>query len=103
MKRCFLYGVAFHLWSSFVLLQFDDEDDETEEPLVEGANKGQERMDVGTSADTQESSDSDDMFVPLGWPQIRQGELYAESDPEWQEFVKISRNGEKLQSLKGKF
>ncbi|PLB44680.1 hypothetical protein P170DRAFT_449793 [Aspergillus steynii IBT 23096] len=98
-KRCFIYGVAFHLWSSFVLLQFD-EDDETQELLVEGANRGQERRDTDANADTQESSDSDEMFVPLGWPQIREGELYAASDPEWQEFVKLSRDREKLQALR---
>lgn len=100
VKKCFLFGVAFHLWSSLVLLQFDDEDDETQEPLIEKASRGEEESATGSNADTQQSVESDKIFVPLGWPQIHKGELYSASDPEWQEFVRISRDHTKLQSLR---
>lgn len=100
-KKCFLYGVAFHLWSSFVLLQFDVAEDQTEEALVEEANRGQEPRDTGPNSDTEGSSDSDDVFVPLGWPQVREGELYSASDPELLEFAKLSRDRTKMRSLRG--
>ncbi|KAI9044641.1 uncharacterized protein KD926_000552 [Aspergillus affinis] len=100
VKKGFLFGVAFYLWSSLVLLQFDEDDDETQETLVERTSRDEEARDTKSNVDTQGSVDSDEIFVPLGWPQIHEGELYSASDPEWQEFVKISRDRAKLQSLR---
>jgi hypothetical protein len=39
------------------------------------------------------------MFIPLGWSRLQQGELYTTSDPEWQEFVKLSKDRKKLALL----
>ncbi|RHZ45818.1 uncharacterized protein CDV56_100141 [Aspergillus thermomutatus] len=47
-----------------------------------------------------EAAVSKPFFIPLGWPQLREGKFYSSSDPEWREFVRISRDGRKLQSLK---
>jgi hypothetical protein len=41
------------------------------------------------------------VFIPTGWTHQEEGRLYAATDPEWMEFVKISKSPEKLQSLKG--
>ncbi|KAE8348243.1 hypothetical protein BDV28DRAFT_101656 [Aspergillus coremiiformis] len=102
----FLCNAAFHLWSSFVLLQFDDtldDVDATQEPSSQRGNVDENRG--NGREETAESRinggvDSDPIFIPLGWPQLREGELYAASDPEWQEFIKVSRDQEKLLSLK---
>lgn len=43
----------------------------------------------------------DTFFIPLGWPRLRKGDFYALSDPEWQQFVKISQDSRKLELLRG--
>ncbi|KAE8130742.1 hypothetical protein BDV38DRAFT_48725 [Aspergillus pseudotamarii] len=102
----FIYGTAFHLWSSFVLLQFDDtldDADAKQEGLSGKAGVGENQKDdtEGRLEDPASGTiDSDPVFIPLGWPRLRKGELYAASDQEWQEFVKISRDREKLQCLR---
>ncbi|OGM39967.1 hypothetical protein ABOM_011251 [Aspergillus bombycis] len=102
----FIYGAAFHLWSSFVLLQFDntlDDSDATQEALPGKAGVGENRKDETEGRLKNPASgtiDSDPVFIPLGWPRLHKGELYAASDPEWQEFVKTSRDREKLQYLR---
>ncbi|GAQ12051.1 hypothetical protein ALT_9372 [Aspergillus lentulus] len=48
----------------------------------------------------EEAAASDPFFIPLGWPHLREGKFYSSSDPEWREFVRISRDGRKLESLK---
>ncbi|KAF7593888.1 hypothetical protein BBP40_010699 [Aspergillus hancockii] len=102
----FLYGAAFHLWSSFVILQLDDTLDEVytiQESLPERESVGKTRdndRDRSLDHSAEETVDSDPIFIPLGWPQLRKGALYAASDPEWQEFTKISRDREKLQTLR---
>ncbi|KAL5365753.1 hypothetical protein BJX96DRAFT_159683 [Aspergillus floccosus] len=101
LSSCLLYGTAFHLWSSFVLLQFDDtlhDVDEAQEP-----QSGNKRSIKGTDEnrhDSEEVTDADPIFIPLGWPRLRKGELYVASDPEWKEFAKVSRDREKLQALR---
>ncbi|KAE8390662.1 hypothetical protein BDV23DRAFT_154598 [Aspergillus alliaceus] len=96
----FLYGAAFHLWSSFILLQFDDTQDDvdTAQEPPPGCDQGSDEESVDNRAN--ETVDSDTVFIPLGLPRLRKGELYAASDPEWQEFVKVSRDREKLQLLR---
>ncbi|BDD57933.1 hypothetical protein MAP00_003252 [Monascus purpureus] len=42
----------------------------------------------------------DTFFIPLGWPRLRKGDFYALSDPEWQQFVKISQDSRKLELLR---
>ncbi|RHZ47588.1 hypothetical protein CDV55_100956 [Aspergillus turcosus] len=48
----------------------------------------------------EEAATSDAVFIPLGWPRLREGKFYSSSDPEWREFVRISQDGRKLESLK---
>jgi hypothetical protein len=104
LSSCLLYGTAFHLWSSFVLLQFDDTLHDVDE--VEESQSGNKRSVKDTDENRQyseEATDADPIFIPLGWPRLRKGELYVASDPEWKEFAKISRDREKLQALRGGF
>ncbi|KEY82499.1 hypothetical protein BA78_8724 [Aspergillus fumigatus] len=49
----------------------------------------------------EEVAASDPFFIPLGWPRLREGKFYSSLDPEWREFVRISRDSKKLESLKG--
>ncbi|KAE8320860.1 hypothetical protein BDV39DRAFT_187101 [Aspergillus sergii] len=101
-----IYGTAFHLWSSLILFQFDDtldDADDTQEALSGKTGVGKNRKnDTEGHLENHASAtiDTDPVFIPLGWPRLRKGELYAASDPEWQEFVKTSRDREKLQDLR---
>lgn len=88
--------MAFHLSSSFVLSQFDNgtrTTDVLDEPVVAGQDENKH--------DPDESTGLDPVFIPLGLPYLREGELYAVSDPEWKQFVRISQDREKLNSLQG--
>ncbi|PKY06910.1 hypothetical protein P168DRAFT_301935 [Aspergillus campestris IBT 28561] len=96
ITKCCLYGMAFHLSSSFVLSQFDNGTrtaDALEEPVAAGRDKDKH--------DPDEKTDLDPVFIPLGLPYLREGEFYAVSDPEWKQFVKFSQDREKLNSLQG--
>ncbi|KAJ5088139.1 hypothetical protein N7456_011755 [Penicillium angulare] len=100
--KCLLYGVAYQLWSSFVLVRLDDDTHNTDvslEPTSETTGLRQ------SSPDNEELLEGEGeievpLFVPLTWSWLEEGELYAASDPEWQEFVKISKDRAKLQKLR---
>lgn len=51
----------------------------------------------------EDSVDDYPIHIPLSWPRKKEGKFYAASDPEWQEFVKISKDRQKIKSLKGAF
>lgn len=100
--KAFLYGAAFHLWSSFILARFDDDTHDaapsTEPSLTQTASQR-----GSTSADElaqDEPEDGAPLFIPLTWSRLQEGELYSTSDPEWQRFVQIANDGEKLQELR---
>ncbi|KAI9934389.1 hypothetical protein MW887_000003 [Aspergillus wentii] len=102
---CFLYGAAFHIWSSSVLVQFDDTLDSADIPRtsgIDGKIDDQGKNEGGRTHEhrLEESDDEDVTFIPLGWPRLREAEFYAASDPEWQQFIKISQDRQKLQSLR---
>ncbi|KAJ5675875.1 hypothetical protein N7462_008772 [Penicillium macrosclerotiorum] len=99
LGKTLLYGTAFHLWSSFVLIQFDEEDRDThdvdsisEAEVKETTSRpsSQSSPDEGRMGDGVEEEDP--LFIPLTWSRLQEGDLYAASDPEWQEFVKISKD-----------
>lgn len=100
--KAFLYGAAFHLWSSFVLVRFDDDTHEaapsTEPSLTQTASQQS-----STSADElaeDELEDGAPLFIPLTRSRLQEGELYSASDPEWQQFVQIAKDRKKLQKLR---
>ncbi|BCR90844.1 uncharacterized protein ACHE_60730A [Aspergillus chevalieri] len=99
-----LYGTAFHLWSSFVLLQFDaapEDDDSSRRPSMSEkyARANRNESDIDTTGE-MEDFDEDPIHIPLSWPRRHEGKFYAASDPEWQEFVKFARDHKKIRSLK---
>lgn len=103
-----VYGTAFHLWSSFVLVQFDDVSDEAETAQAPDVTEKRPRAtsyenSVNSADSVEDSIDDYPIHIPLSWPRKREGKFYAASDPEWQEFVKISKDRQKIKSLKGEF
>jgi hypothetical protein len=107
--KFFLYGAAFHLWTSFVLVRFDDDPhDHDSNPESISGDTDSRRSHPGTDKLTGEERDKDivdgaPMFIPLTWSRLREGELYAASDPEWQAFVQLSKDRKKLSKLRGMF
>lgn len=106
ISRCLLYGTAFHLWSTFVLVRFDDDTDDADSPIAippaapAGVSPRQSPRESGEAAG-KEGESEDTLFIPLAWSRLQKGDLYTASDPEWQEFVKLSKNRKKLQQLRG--
>lgn len=86
-----------------MLVQFDDDKDDdvaaVSSPDETAAYQGPAE---GAESAGKESVDEDALFIPLAWSRLQKGELYATSDPEWQQFVKLSKDREKLQALRGK-
>lgn len=103
VTTCLIYGTAFHIWGSFVLGEYDKMlETSSDEALPE---KGFPEKNVMATERTvrrrEEVAASDPFFIPLGWPRLREGKFYSSLDPEWREFVRISRDSKKLESLKG--
>ncbi|KAL4946953.1 hypothetical protein BDW69DRAFT_179386 [Aspergillus filifer] len=40
-------------------------------------------------------------FIPVGWPQKREGEFYTASDPEWKVYAQVKKDEKRLEALKG--
>ncbi|KAJ5986831.1 hypothetical protein N7451_011196 [Penicillium sp. IBT 35674x] len=101
-SKCLLYGAAYQLWSSFVLVRFDDDTREIDAslestPEATGLRRSPYR---GEELLEDEEEIGSPLFVPLTWSWLEEGELYTASDPEWQEFVQISKDREKLKKLR---
>lgn len=103
MGKCLLYGAAFHLWSSFVLIRFDDDphDDESSTEKTIEANDSREplRREQGKAGE-EEEEDDDLLFIPLSWSRVEEEGVYSTSGPEWQEFCKMTGDKEKYKKLK---
>lgn len=85
------------------MVQFDDDEDEEDTPALASPEQAVSRQPPeGTETTEKESIDKDALFIPLAWSRLQKGELYATSDPEWQEFVRLSKDRKKLQALRGK-
>ncbi|CRG92214.1 hypothetical protein PISL3812_09270 [Talaromyces islandicus] len=92
---CLVYGAAFHLWTSLVYLQFDSEITQSSaEDHV--AQKGGAADEV----DASYSEEEDASFIPLSWPRLREGELYAYTDPEWKAFAEIRADNKRMHEIK---
>ena len=78
-----------------MLIPFDDD---THDPSLE---PGSNLRESGFLAEDGEEGKRR-IFFPLTWSRLQEGELYAASDPEWQEFVQISKDQKRLRKLKGR-
>jgi hypothetical protein len=92
---CLVYGAAFHLWTSLVYLQFDSEitQSSTEDHV---AQKGGTAEEIDASYSEEENAS----FIPLSWPRLCDGELYAYTDPEWKAFAEIRKDVKGLHKIK---
>ncbi|EKV04971.1 hypothetical protein PDIG_82050 [Penicillium digitatum PHI26] len=76
--------------------------DDTNLPLVANSDETAPRqISLGSGEISgKEVENEGALFIPLAWSRLQQGELYTTSDPEWQEFVKLSKDRKKLQKLR---
>lgn len=51
--------------------------------------------------DELDEEDLEPIFIPLGWAKPTQRTFYKGSDPEWQEFVKFSKDQERHKRIRG--
>ncbi|KAL4774122.1 hypothetical protein BDW60DRAFT_215538 [Aspergillus nidulans var. acristatus] len=86
-----LCGLAAYFWSSFVPARKDNTSSNT---------ASQQTVEGHSAPETTSRNRMEAVFIPTGWTHQEEGRLYAATDPEWREFVKISKSPEKLQSLK---
>ncbi|KAJ5180375.1 hypothetical protein N7492_003585 [Penicillium capsulatum] len=104
VSKVFFYGVAFHVWSTLILSRFDDNEDTQDAgalPESDLDSTGQHSSPYGGNQLAEEEQEEEDaFFVPLTWSWLQEGEMYTASDPEWQEFVQISKDRQKLQGLR---
>lgn len=52
---------------------------------------------------SKRNNEDDTYFIPLGLPYPLPREYYKGSDPEWQSFVQLSENRERLEDIKSMF
>ncbi|KAL1995340.1 hypothetical protein VTN49DRAFT_1527 [Thermomyces lanuginosus] len=92
---CVLYGVAFHLWSSLVLLQFDgDVEPESVEHVNPTASNEVSRRNAAQLEEEEAT------FIPLTLPSLQRGELYKSTDEEWQRFAELNSKPERISKLR---
>lgn len=87
-----------------MLVRFDDDDTQDEQVGHEAGleNTSLHRATGGIDELVEDELEEEDrVFIPLTWSWLEEGELYTASDPEWQEFVNISKDRKKLQKLRG--
>lgn len=71
-------------------------------PLAELAEELEKELDAEEQAELEKQEDS--IFIPFpGTTKMVQPPPYGYKDPEWSEFVKISKNRDLQKDLKGSF
>ncbi|KAJ0420991.1 hypothetical protein BJY00DRAFT_282807, partial [Aspergillus carlsbadensis] len=102
--KCLVFGVAIYAWSGFMLASYDDIlqsaglQKKTSDSRTRG-NSGSDKTNQ-TTHEEQPLHDSKGFFIPLGWPQLKEGKFYKASDTEWKTLVKVSKDKERVQALK---
>ncbi|KXG51144.1 uncharacterized protein PGRI_067160 [Penicillium griseofulvum] len=100
ISKCLLYGTAFHLWSTFVLVRFNDDTDDDDLPPVTKSGETASGQTSRSGNITGKKVENEGVFIPLSWSQLEEGPLYTPSDPEWHEFAKLSEDRDKLQKIR---
>ncbi|KAJ5779044.1 hypothetical protein N7457_006764 [Penicillium paradoxum] len=92
ISKCLLYGTAFHLWSTFVLVRFDDdtEDTDSSHAAPTGGIGPRENSRESSEVAGKEAENEDPLFIPLAWSRLQKGELYTASDREWQHLDELA-------------
>ncbi|KAJ5825528.1 hypothetical protein N7474_002666 [Penicillium riverlandense] len=91
VTKALLYGTAFHLWTTFVLVRFDDDPDDADlaqepSPSQAAARRNLHGGNESGGGDVEEVEAESPLFIPLGWSWLQEGERYTAADPEWQQF-----------------
>ncbi|KAJ5915344.1 hypothetical protein N7466_011277 [Penicillium verhagenii] len=102
VTKCFCYYAAYELWHSFVLVRLYGDTHDTDAPPKPTAEITNLRRSQYGGEDLMEDEEETGtpFFIPLTWSWLEEGELYTASDPEWQEFVQISKDQGKLKKLR---
>ena len=50
----------------------------------------------------EDGDEDSSLFIPLSFPKVLPQEYYKATDPEWQEFVKFSKDAKRKKSVRGK-
>lgn len=50
----------------------------------------------------EDGDEDSSLFIPLSFPKVLPQEFYKSTDPEWQEFVKFSKDAKRKKSVRGK-
>ncbi|KAF2435846.1 hypothetical protein EJ08DRAFT_729712 [Tothia fuscella] len=54
---------------------------------------------AGVGGEEDEEGDVDSIFIPFGWPKPQPKTFYKGTDPEWQEFIKFSKDRDKQKDV----
>jgi hypothetical protein len=99
VRKFFIYAIPVYL-IHYGFKQVVDIDIEIEEAeKVVGKNGGTTVHGEGEEEDEEEV---DSLFIPFGWPKRQPRTYYKGSDPEWQEFIKFSKDLEKHKDVQRK-
>jgi len=102
--QAFVYIAAFYVFQRVVLGPLDDIDLPEED--TKGARKKQKSKPTPDEVlnGTDEEEDEDDaLFIPLGWTTELPRQWYKGSDPEWQDFRKLSQDKGKNNAIRCRF
>ncbi|KAF2636368.1 hypothetical protein P280DRAFT_378860, partial [Massarina eburnea CBS 473.64] len=94
---------AFLSWVDGELEALDEE--EIENPAVQSKNPEEVAREGREITDEEEDEDEDEeeglIFFPTGFSRPKPRTFYKGSDPEWQEFVKLARDRNRINRIRG--
>ena len=89
-------------WTYIVPLSIEvSVSDDAAGTVGEDGNANIERS-KGIDGDEFEEMDENSFFIPAGWPSRQPRTFYKASDPEWQEFRKLSKDPQKIRDAQGR-
>ncbi|EFR01986.1 hypothetical protein MGYG_04989 [Nannizzia gypsea CBS 118893] len=95
------YGIGTYVWSEVALRPLDKLELDPQEDVTRVQKSTRSLGANGVEDDIEEGEEADEpIFIPLGLPRLVEGEFYAGNDPEWQTFIKLSKDADSLNALK---
>lgn len=85
-----------------ISVELDDEEEEEQkdETAEETDENKPKRLEVGVELTSEDlEADEDSIFIPMTWAEKLPRTFYKGSDPEWQEFLKVSKNPDRIKTI----